>query len=98
MLGAIVDLELIGDYADDVAEIASEMTKKPASGVVSEFVSVGGKVLEMLSSAIERWRTLDRSEDLAFRPMQSHIKPVRICWQNSHSSRPARRISLCLLD
>jgi phosphate transport system protein len=74
MLGAIVDLELIGDYADDVAEIASEMTKKPASGIVFEFVSVGGKVLEMLSLAIERWRTLDRSEDLAIRPMQSHIK------------------------
>ena len=36
------------------------MTRKPASGVLSEFASVGGKAQEMLNSAIERWRTLDR--------------------------------------
>lgn len=74
MLGAIVDLELIGDYADDVGELATEMTRKPASGVLSEFASVGGKVQEMLNSAIERWRTLDRNEDLAIRPMQGLVK------------------------
>ena len=74
MLGAIVDLELIGDYADDVAEIASEMTVKPASGVLAEFAAVGGKVHEMLRSSVERWRTLDRAEDFAIRPMQSLVK------------------------
>ena len=74
MLGAIVDLELIGDYADDVAEIASGMTGKPASGVLAEFTAIGGRVQDMLRSAVDRWRTLDQTEDVAIRPMQGAVK------------------------
>ena len=44
ILEAIVDLELIGDCADDIAELALRMNAKPASAILHDLAEAGKKV------------------------------------------------------
>ncbi|HUJ21126.1 MAG TPA: phosphate signaling complex protein PhoU [Bryobacteraceae bacterium] len=74
ILEAIVDLELIGDYADDIAELVLGMNAKPVSAVLSDVADAGKKVQQMLSQAMDSWRHLDRALGLSIRPMQSAVK------------------------
>jgi phosphate transport system protein len=74
VLDAIVDLELIGDYAYEIATLSSGMRGRPPSQVVGQMSAVGGKIQESLSAAIESWRTLDRAQALSVRPQ---VGPIR---------------------
>lgn len=74
MLGAIVDLELIGDYADDIAVLVQDMPKRPTSGVLLEFATLGQKVQDMLAQAADRWRAVEKAGELSLRPAQTVIK------------------------
>jgi len=74
ILEAIVDLELIGDYADEIAELAQAMNSRPVSAALNELSEAARKVQEMLSQALDSWRGLDRNLALSIRPMQNHAK------------------------
>jgi phosphate transport system protein len=74
ILDAIVDLELIGDYAYEIVTLCSEMDGRPPSQVLSQISGIGAKVQECLTSAIESWRSLDRSQGLAVRPQEGPIR------------------------
>lgn len=74
VLDAIVDLELIGDYAYEIVTLSSGMRGRPPSQVLSQMSAVGGKIQESLSVAIDSWRTLDRERALSVRPQ---VAPIR---------------------
>jgi phosphate transport system protein len=74
VLDAIVDLELIGDYAYEIVTLSSEMHGRPPSQVLGQMSAVGGKIQESLAAAIDSWRTLDRDRALSVRPQ---VAPIR---------------------
>ena len=74
ILDAIVDLELIGDYAYEIVTLISAMRGRPASQVLSQLSVVGAKIRECLSVAIDSWRTLDRDRALSVRPQEAPIR------------------------
>jgi len=74
ILDAIVDLELIGDYAYEIATLCSEMGSRPPSQVLSQISGIGAKIQECLTAAIESWRSLDRTQGLSVRPQEGPIR------------------------
>jgi len=74
ILDAIVDLELIGDYAYEIATLSSGMHGRPPSLILGQMSAVGGKIQECLSAAIDSWRTLDRTQASLVRPREAPIR------------------------
>ena len=74
ILDAIVDLELIGDYAYEIVTLCSEMERRPPSQILSQIADAGGKVRECLSMAIESWQTWDSAQALAVRSREAAIR------------------------
>ena len=74
VLDAIVDLELIGDYAYEIVTLSSAMHSRPPSQVLGQFSAVGAKIQQCLSAAIKSWRTLDRAEARSVRPQEAPIR------------------------
>jgi len=56
ILDAIVDLELIGDYANEIVSISNSITGHPPSQVIGQLTDTGVKVRDLLSAAIDAWR------------------------------------------
>jgi phosphate transport system protein len=74
VLDAIVDLELIGDYAYEVVTLSASMKRRPPSQISAQISDVGGKIRSSLTAAIESWRKEDRDQALTVRPMQTAIR------------------------
>jgi len=74
VLGSIVDLEAIGNYADEIAQFVLGMHSRPVSAALNELAEVAKKVEDMLTRAFESWRNLDRPLGLSIRPMQTGVK------------------------
>lgn len=74
ILDAIVDLELIGDYAYEIVTLMSAMHGRPPSQVLGQMSAVGAKIQECLSAAIGAWRTPDRAQALSVRPQEAPIR------------------------
>jgi phosphate transport system protein len=74
VLDAIVDLELIGDYAYETVTLSSALRGRPPSQVVSQMSAVGAKIQESLSAAIDSWRMLDRDRAFSVRPREAAIR------------------------
>ena len=74
ILDAIVDLELIGDYAYEIVTLSSSIDHRPPSQVLAQITDVGIKIRESLSAAIESWRSGDRSQALSVRPQETAIR------------------------
>lgn len=74
ILEAIVDLELIGDYSDEIAELAVGMNSRPVSAALNELCEAARRVQDMLSQALSSWRSLDRDLALSIRPMETFVK------------------------
>jgi len=74
ILDAIVDLELIGDYAYEIVTMSSQIERRPPSQILIQIADVGAKVQGVLSSAIESWRKQDRAEALSVRASQPAIR------------------------
>jgi phosphate transport system protein len=74
ILDAIVDLELIGDYAYEIVTLSSAMRGRPPSQILGQMSAVGAKVHESLSMAIGSWRNLDRAQALSVRPREAPIR------------------------
>src|SRR5271165_3302404 len=74
ILDAIVDLELIGDYAYEIVTLCSELGSRPPSQVLNEISGVGVKIRECLTAAIESWRTLDSAQGLSVRSQEGSVR------------------------
>ena len=73
-LDAIVDLELIGDYAYEMVLLVSAKQRRPPSQILSQISDIGVKIREVLSAAIDSWRSEDRSLALSVRPREAAIR------------------------
>src|SRR5580704_8576668 len=74
ILDAIVDLELIADYANEIASLNLEMTRRPMSQVLVQVSDTGARIGEMLSVAIDSWRKEDRELALSVRPRETSVR------------------------
>jgi phosphate transport system protein len=74
VLDAIVDLELIGDYAYEIVTLSSELHGRPPSQVLGQMSAAGAKIQECLTAAIDSWRNLDRTRDLSVRHQEAPIR------------------------
>ncbi|MGA3039847.1 MAG: PhoU domain-containing protein [Bryobacteraceae bacterium] len=73
-LDAIVDLELIGDYAYEMVGLASAKQGRPPSQMLGQVAEIGAKIGEILSAAIDSWRNEDRSLALSMRPRETAVR------------------------
>jgi phosphate transport system protein len=74
VLDAIVDLELMGDYAYEIVTLSSKMRGRPPSQLSCQMAAVGAEIRECLAAAIESWRGLDRARALSVRPQEGPIR------------------------
>jgi len=74
VLDAIVDLELIGDYAYEIVTLNSSMQRRPPSQISNQVTDVGARVRTTLITAIESWRNCDRDQASSVRPQEAGIR------------------------
>jgi phosphate transport system protein len=74
VLDAIVDLELIGDYAYEMVTLTAPKQGRPPSQMLSQIAEIGAKIREILSTAIRCWRDADRALALSARPREAAIR------------------------
>ena len=72
-LDAIVDLELIGDYAYEMVALAPAR-QRPPSQILNQISEIGARIQEVLSAAIDSWRDDDRALALSARPREAAIR------------------------
>ena len=73
-LDAIVDLELIGDYAYEMVGLAPSRQGRPPSQMLNQIAEAGSKIREILVIAIQSWREEDRALALSARPRESALR------------------------
>ena len=73
-LDAIVDLELIGDYAYEMVGLGSAKQGRLPSQILNQISEIGAKITEILAVAIESWRHEDRGLALSARPRVAAIR------------------------
>jgi phosphate transport system protein len=73
-LDAIVDLELIGDYAYEMVGLGSAKQGRPPAQIRNQISDIGARIGEILSAAIDGWRYEDRSLALSARPREAAIR------------------------
>jgi phosphate transport system protein len=73
-LDAIVDLELIGDYAYEMVGLGSAKQGRLPSQILVQISEIGAKIKEILSIAIDSWRNEDRGLALSARPRVAAIR------------------------
>ena len=74
VLDAIVDLELIGDYAYEIVTLSSSRKLRPPSQITNQLSEVGVTIRTSLTTAIESWRTGNRDQALSVRPQEGAIR------------------------
>jgi phosphate transport system protein len=74
ILDAIVDLELIGDYAYEIVMLSEQVRCRPPSQVLNQFSELGAKMGALLGTAIDGWRERDCSQASSVRPQESAIR------------------------
>ena len=74
VLDAIVDLELIGDYAYEIVTLSASATRRPPSQISNQMSEIGAKIRTSLTTAVESWRTGDRDQALSVRPQEAAIR------------------------
>jgi phosphate transport system protein len=73
-LDAIVDLELIGDYAYEMVGLVPAKQGRLPSQILSQISEIGAKIREVLSAAVDSWRNEDRGLALSARPREAAIR------------------------
>jgi phosphate transport system protein len=73
-LDAIVDLELIGDYAYEMVGLVSAKQGRPPSQILTQISDIGAKIREILVAAIDSWRKEDRELALSARPREAAVR------------------------
>ena len=56
VLDAIVDLELIGDYAYEIVTLTYGMKARPPMQILAQMARIGAKVEDTVKASIENWR------------------------------------------
>lgn len=74
VLDAIVDLELIGDYAYEIATLSAKIGRRPPSQILVELTNVGAKIQTVLRTAIDDWRGEENGSAPSVRPQESAIR------------------------
>lgn len=74
ILDAIVDLELIGDYAYEIVTLCSSMDRKAPSQILTQIADTGAKIRDCLSTAIDSWRDGNRAQALSVRSQEAGIR------------------------
>ena len=74
ILDAIVDLELIGDYAYEIVTWSSAMKGRPASQILAQTSRVGARIRALLTTAIDSWRDRDGAKAGSVRPEESAVR------------------------
>jgi phosphate transport system protein len=74
ILDAILDLELIGDYAYDIVTITGSTERRPAHPIMTQLSDIGSKTREVLSVAIDGWRTEETAHGLSVGPQSASIR------------------------
>src|ERR1035438_1896428 len=73
-LDAIVDLELIGDYAYEMVGLVPAKQGRLPSQILSQISEIGAKIREVLSAAVDSWSNEDRGLALSARPREAAIR------------------------
>lgn len=73
VLDAIVDLELIGDYAYEIVTLSCSMRRRPPSQVLSQVAEIGSQIRDVLNAAIDNWRG-DAPSGPSVRPREAVLK------------------------
>ncbi len=74
ILDAIVDLELIGDYAYEIVTLSGSMEHRPLHTIVNQISEIGSRTSEILSRAIDGWRTEEAAQGLSVEPEVGAIR------------------------
>ena len=74
ILDAIVDLELIGDYSHEIVAFCLAIQRRLPSQVLSQTDAIAAKVSAILRTAIDSWRSGDRSQALSVRSQEAAIR------------------------
>ena len=74
ILDAIVDLELIGDYAYEIVTWTSSIKGRPPSQILAQISRVGGKIQALLTIAIDGWRDRNSAKAVSVRPEESAVR------------------------
>jgi phosphate transport system protein len=79
ILDAIVDLELIGDYGYEIVTLSTLKSGRLPSEVVRQLSETGGKITDLLSLAIDAWRSespdaVDNAATLSIRPRAEALR------------------------
>jgi phosphate transport system protein len=74
VLDAIVDLELIGDYAYEITTLSASIERRPPSQIVLEISGIGAKAKEILTTAISYWRGVDCAPPSTLRSRESIVR------------------------
>jgi len=73
-LDAIVDLELIGDYAYEIVTLSASITHRPPSQIVNQISDLGAKIRDALSNAVDVWRGRDGAPAVSARPLEASVR------------------------
>lgn len=73
MLEAIVDIERISDYADDIADIAFALAGKSMPPLMADFERMGERASIMVRAALDSWAQLNREQGLAVRALDDAV-------------------------
>lgn len=73
-LDAIVDLELIGDYALEIAALADGMRRRPPTQITTQLLDAARNVRTLLAKSVEGWRSETSAHGLSVRSEQSLIQ------------------------
>jgi phosphate transport system protein len=74
ILDAIVDLELIGDYAYEIVTLSGSMEHRPPQPIMAEISGIGSKTREALSTALEGWRSEESARTLSVKTQAVAIR------------------------
>ena len=74
ILDAIVDLELIGDYAYEMVTLSSATGHRPPHPITNQLSEIGSRTCEILSKAIDGWRSEDAAHGLSVGPQAALVR------------------------
>jgi len=74
ILDAIVDLELIGDYAYEMVTISSSTERRPPHPITNQLSEIGSRTCGILSKAIDGWRSEEAARSLSVEPQTAVVR------------------------
>jgi len=74
ILDAIVDLELIGDYAYEIATISGSSEHRPPHPIMNQISDIGSRTRELLTVAMDGWRSDEAARSLSAGPQVTAIR------------------------